>query len=179
MSRPASSAPVVFVEQHFMKARDREQLSVRGKIEGSHDRRPGINRRMFGVVMRLGVRRRVVHGALLNPGGKQRHLVLLERGFAFGHAHLAIQGRDHFQDRTLVRMAGDDGRALGVTAGQQPFEIPHRIAALGFGRLMAALAVGLEYGTDVTVIARLGGGGGHRRFPAGAGAGRTQQGPAD
>ena len=43
-------------------------------------------------------------------------------------------------------MPRDDRRAFAFAAGKQAFEIGHDIAALGLGRLMATLAIGLQNG---------------------------------
>src|SRR5439155_22119485 len=105
--------------------------------------------------MPFGVRGGVVFRSLLDPGSEQRYLELHQRSFAFRHAHLTVLRRDHLEDRAFVRMTGHDCRTLAIAPGQQPLELGHDIAALGFRRLMAALTVGLEDGTDFAVVTYL------------------------
>src|SRR5689334_17166711 len=103
---------------------------------------------MLGVIMTFGVRWCVVLRSLLDPRAEHRYLGIHQWTFAFRHAHLAVLWRDHLQDRALVRMTGHNGRTLAIAPGQQPLELGHDIAALGFRRLMAALTIGLEDGPD-------------------------------
>ena len=139
-----------------MKASHCQQFAVRREIQRRDHRRPRINRWMLGVIMPLGIGRGVIFRPLLDPRADQRHVRLHQRGFALRHAHLAVLGRDHLQDRALLRMPRDNGRTLGIAARQQPLEIRHYVAALGFRRLMASLAVRLEDRTDFAIVTDLG-----------------------
>jgi len=103
--------------------------------------------------MTLCIRWRIVLGPLLDPGTEDRYFIIEERSFAFGHPDLAVQRRYHLEYGALVGMLCDHGGTFTVTPGEQPFEIGHHIAALGFGGLMASLAIRLEDGADVVIIA--------------------------
>jgi len=72
-------------------------------------------------------------------------------------------------------MAGQNGRAFAITAGQQVLEIGHDVTTLVLGGLMAALAVGLEKRADFAVVTDLRGGLGGLLFGGAGGGGRERR----
>src|SRR5205085_7884879 len=69
--------------------------------------------------------------------------------------------------RTLVRVVRHNRGAFVSAPGEEALEFGHDVAALGFGGLMTALAIGLEDGTDFAVITNSGSGFGCRIFVGG------------
>ena len=126
-----------------METGDREEFSIGREIECGHDGRAGIKGRMVGIIMFFGIGRRIILCALFNPGTNQHDVVFHQGCFAFGHLDLAVLGRDHFENRAFLGMLGNNRCAFAIAAGKQPLELGHHIAALGLGRLVAALAIGL------------------------------------
>ena len=110
---------------------------------------------MGGIEMLFGVGRSIVVRSLRDPSADQGNFPSLQRRFTFRHAGLTLFGRDHFQERALVRMRGDDGNPFRFAARKELLENRHLVATLGFGGLMTALAVGLEEWANLAVITHL------------------------
>ena len=111
---------------------------------------------MIHVVTLPDVHRRIVRGALFDPAADQRDLGVGQRGFVGRHQRLAVFRRDLLDQVAFVRLAGHDRRRAALAAGHQRFESRHDELAVGFGRLVAAVAMSLEDGTDLLVVADLG-----------------------
>ena len=141
------------VEQHLVKTGDGEQFSVGGEIERGDGGRPLVDGRVGGVDVLDGVFRGVVDGALGDPLGDEGDFGLGERWLALRHVGLALEQGDGGDQRALGGQVRDDGFFTAVAAGEEAGEIGHHVAALIFGGLVAALAVGLENRTDLFPVA--------------------------
>jgi hypothetical protein len=136
-----------------MEAGDGQQRAVGRPIDRGDYRWAVVNGRMFGVDRRRRAGRRVVFGAFFDPTLDERDFGIAQRLFPLGHRRFAVGGRDLFDQVAFVRLAWHDGRRFTLAALQERFESRHIQRAARFGRLMAALAVGLEYWPDVARIA--------------------------
>ena len=120
-------------------------------VESGHDRRRFVNRKMVRIILLHSVGRSVVDRTLTDPGPDQIDLGWIQRIPLLRHLRFTIDGGDHFDQFTLVRLMRNDHRMLPA-AGEQAGKTGHHVATLGFCWLMAAVAIGLKDGTDVAVI---------------------------
>ena len=66
------------------------------------------------------------------------------------HLCFAIDGSDQFDHQTLIRLMRNDRRFFATT-GEKPVELRHLVLALGLGRLMTTVTIGLQDGADLPV----------------------------
>ena len=93
----------------------------------------------------------VVHGALTDPGPDQIDLGRIQRISLLRHLRFTIDGGDHFNQFTLVRLMRNDRRMISAT-GEQADKAGHHVLTLGFCWLMATMAIGLKDRTDIAIV---------------------------
>ena len=90
---------------------------------------------------------------LLDPLPHERHFFITERIGVLWHFRFAIDWSNLIKQIALVGLAGDDCCIAGFTTGDQLIERRHHVIAQRLGRLMTALAIGLEERSDLLVVA--------------------------
>ena len=140
-----------------MEAGYGKQFAVGGIIDGRDHRRQGVHGRVVGGVSLPGARGGIILGALGDPFFDQLDLSGVQRLFAARHRGLACfwVRQNLFNYGALIYFAGHDGRPLIIAASEEAFEIGHHIPALIFGWLVTALAVSLEEGANLVIIANV------------------------
>ena len=141
------------VQEDLMEPGDSQPLAIGTVVERRDDRWAHVDGRMIEIVTHLGVLRRIIDGALANPLHDLCDRLGIQRRSTFGHRRFAVDRRDHFDEVTLFGFAGHDGRRSRFSSPHQPLELRHDIVAIGLGRLVAPLAVGLENGPNFAVKA--------------------------
>ena len=149
-------------QEDLMEAGDGQERPIGREGQGRDHREPGVLGGMAHVVSGPGGRRLVVGGALGDPSVDQLELRGGERRLVLRHLGLAVLGRDLVDEEALIGLARDDPRLAALASLEHLVEGRHDVAAAGLGRLMAALALGLEDRPDLLVEAHLRPGGGHR-----------------
>ena len=142
-------------KNRFVKAGHGEQLAVRREIERRDHRAARIDGRMIGVESRPRAARAVVFGALGDPAADEIDIAGGQRRAALRHLGLAVVRRDQLQQMALLRLAGNNRRRSAFAAAKKTLPGGHLVVALGFGRLMAAIAIGLQQRLDLFAIADL------------------------
>ena len=74
-----------------------------------------------------------------------------QRRAALRHLGLAVVRLDQLQQMALFRLAGNNRRRPALAAAKKTWQGGHLVAALGLGRLMAAIAIGLKQRLDLFV----------------------------
>ena len=150
-------------QQDLMEPGDGQQRAIGREVQGRDHRRPGVLGRVVHVVSGHGGLRRVVGCALGDPSADQLDLGGGERRLVLGHLGLAVLRGDLVDEEALLRLARHDRRHVALAALEHPVEGRHHVAAPGLGRLVAALALGLEDRANLLVVADLRSRGGHGR----------------
>ena len=156
-------------KKHLVKAGHGKQFAVRREIERRDHGAVRIDGRMIGI-------ERLAAGCsgcrLPAPSAIQRRMRSISPaasgGRPCGISALPSMRADQLQQLALLRLAGNDRRRSAFAAAQQAGQGGHLVAALGFGRLMAAIAIGLQQRLDLFAIADLAAGltrFGERRCP--------------
>ena len=150
---------VGLVQKHFMEAGYGKQFAVRRIIDGSDHWRQGVHGRVVGGVTLAGAWGRVILSALGDPFFDELDLSGVQGFFTTRHRGLACfwVRQNLFNYSALIYFAGHDCRPLIIAAREEAFEIGHHIPTFIFGRLMTALAVGLEEGADLVVVTNFAG----------------------
>src|SRR5207248_3154284 len=94
-------------------------------------------------------------GPLRDPAADEVHVGGRERRLLGRHRGLAIDGRDLVDEEGFIGLAGDNRGRLRLAAGEQAIELSHHVSAAGLGGLMATLALRLEDGAYLLVVADL------------------------
>ena len=140
-------------KNRLVKAGHGEQLSVRREIERRDHRAARIDRRMIGIESLPHALRAVVLGALGDPAADEIYIACGQRRAALRHLSLAVVRLNHLQQMALFRLAGNNRRRLTLAAAKKTLPSGHLVFALGFGRLMASIAIGLKQRLDLFGIA--------------------------
>lgn len=136
-----------------METCDRDESAVGADVDRGDDGETGVGGRVGRVEVFFCIGGRVVLGAFGNPASNEGDFEFVERRLVFGHLGLSVLWRDLFEERAFGRISGNDGHSVFLSACEQFFEIGHHVTATRFGRLVTSLAVGLEDGPDVFVVA--------------------------
>ena len=147
------------MKKHFVEARHGEQFAVRRIIDGSDHWRQGVHGRVVGCVTLAGAWRRIILSALDDPFFDELDLSGVQGFFTTRHRGLACfwVRQNLFNYSAFIYFAGHDCRPLIIAAREEAFEIGHHIPTFIFGRLMTALAVGLEEWANLVIIANVAG----------------------
>ena len=138
------------VNQHLVKTGDRQKTTVGRVVEGGHDRRRFVDGRICLIVLLLGTGRGVVDRSLGNPAPDNFNLGRLQWITLVRHLCFAIYGSDQVDHQTLIRLMRNDRRFFATT-GEKPIELRHHVLALGLGRLMTTVTIGLQDGTNLAI----------------------------
>ena len=109
---------------------------------------------MILIVALFRIGRSIVYRPLGDPFFNQCDLCAGKRVVFRRHLHLAVNRSDLFDQETLLRLVGHH-RRTGFAARQQLGDVGHIVIALGFRRLMTALAFFLKKRTNISEVTDL------------------------
>ena len=135
-------------------ARNRQISAIGRVVECGHHRWRLIHGRIALIVLLDRIARRVILRTLADPSANQLDLSRLQWIPLVRHLCLTIDGSDQFDQQTLIRLMRNDRHFLATT-GEKSIELGHHKLALGLGRLVTAMTVGLEDGTNFSVVTDL------------------------
>ena len=145
------------MQKDFVKSRHRDQLAVGRIVQRGQYRSYRVLGRMVRIKSFPRVLGSIIPGSLRDPLGDEGQFVGGEGLVLFRHLRTVgpFLQCDQIDEPTFLRFVGHHHGFPPFPAGNHPGHVGQNVVAFGLCRLVAAVALGLENGANVLVIADL------------------------